>query len=139
MDLGEVIERSGSFRIEDAVVSAIVLELEPTLFDIDVGCTVFAHSAKLDQMCMRADVTHSKDQIEGAEHVVVQRLNGTSAALHRKRGRRLLGEMDEHVWAEVLQQLDQSLVILRKIAATERDRMNLVLQAVRRVPPLNAL
>src|SRR6516162_7398081 len=35
-----MVERSGAFGIKDTIAPAIMLEFEPTLFDIDVGRTV---------------------------------------------------------------------------------------------------
>jgi len=67
MNLGEVIKRSRLLGEREQIRPAVVLNPDITLFYIDVGRSVFAHRAELDQVAFRHMLANRIDDIERAD------------------------------------------------------------------------
>ena len=80
-------------RKKKLVSSALMLDFNPTLFDVDVGRAVLAHGTQLDDVRITGEVSNSKHQIVGHQKIVLKGDIGIFVINQRIRGRRLLGVM----------------------------------------------
>ena len=103
--LREVVEGAGPLRVEDAVLAALVLDLEPPLLDVDVGLAVLAHRPELDEVDVAVDVGDRVHHVEVADDVVRLRVDRVRLVDHRVRRGALLAEVDDRVGAEVADHL----------------------------------
>lgn len=94
-DLGGVVERRGLAGEEELALAALVLDLDPALFDVDVGSAVFAHGADVDDMGVAGEVAQCPDQVVGDEQVVGDGAVGVLVVDQRIGGGGLLGVVDD--------------------------------------------
>ena len=97
MDFREVIKAEGLLREGQSVAAPVVFDLEVAFFDIDVRRTVLSHRAQLHEMGFGALALNAKQEIQGADDVVMLGVDGVGAPLHRVGRRGLLGIVDDCV------------------------------------------
>ncbi len=95
VDLGQVVEGPRLLRVGQGVGPALVGDLDETLFDIDVGCSVLTHGAELDQMDRRVVLGDGVQEVERAHHVIDLCVHGVLTVDHRIGRRTLFGEMHD--------------------------------------------
>ena len=105
VDLGQVVEGPWLLRVGQRVGPALVGDLDEALFDVDVGRSVLAHRAQLDQMDRRVALGDGVEEVEGADHVVHLGVDGVLAVDHGVRRRPLLGEMHDGFGLEARQRV----------------------------------
>ena len=92
VDLGEVVEGARALGVQDPVLAAVVLDLDPALLDVDVRRAVLAHRAELDQVDVAVDVGDRVHHVELADDVVGLRVDGVllarSSSTERRAARR---------------------------------------------------
>ena len=103
--LGQVVEGPGLLRVGQHVGPALVGDLDEALFDVDVGRSVLAHRAQLDQVDGRITLGDGVQQVEGAHHVVDLGVDGVLAVDHRVGSRALLGEVHDRLGLEALERV----------------------------------
>ena len=103
VDLGQVVEGAGLLRVRKRVGPTLVGDLDETLFDVDVGGSVLAHRAQLDQVDGRITLGDGVQQVEGAHHVVDLGVDGVLAVDHGVGSGTLLGEVHDRLGLETLE------------------------------------
>ncbi len=99
--LRQVVVRAWSLGIQHPVLAALVLDLDPAFFDVDVRRAVRAHRPELDQVDVRIDLGDRVQHVQRADDVVDLGVDGVLAVDHRVRRGPLLGEVHDRVRAEV--------------------------------------
>ena len=97
VDFREVVEAAWNLGKGQGVGASLVLDGDKPFLDRDVGCPVFAHGAKLDQVGLGRAIVHREQKVQGPDHVVVLGEHRPLAVDHRERGAALLGEVDDGV------------------------------------------
>src|SRR5579875_3667162 len=97
-----------------------MVDFDKTLFDIDIGSAIFAHSAELDKVAVGGEFFDGVKDIERANEVVGLGEDSVLAVNHRIGGGTLLGEVDDGFRLEVAKDGGQRFVI-RHIADTHLD------------------
>jgi hypothetical protein len=103
-DFRRVVERAGRAREQEAVLPALVRDLDPALLDVDVGRAVLAHGAELDDVAVGRVLEAGPDRVEGGFQVVAQGAPRRVEAHHRVGRGRLLGIVDHEVRPHVGEQ-----------------------------------
>ncbi len=111
VDLGQVIERPRLFGVWQSILAPVVLYLDETFLDIDIGRAVLAHGAQLDQVAFRGERLHGEENVQRADQVGDLGGQGVGAVDHGEGRRALLGEMDDGVGCEVFDQSRDEVVI----------------------------
>ena len=109
MHLRAVVEGARALGVDHPVLAALVLDLEPALFDVDVRLAVLAHRPELDEVDLTVDVADRVHHVEVADDVVRLRVHGVSLVDHRVRRGALLGVVDDRLGAEVADHLVDEL------------------------------
>ena len=100
MDLRQVVEGARPLGIQHPVRTTVVVDLEPTLLDVDVRRAVLAHGAELDQVNIRVCFGNRVQQIESSDNVVRLGVDRVFAVNHRVGGRTLFREMHDRIGSE---------------------------------------
>src|ERR1700691_1510144 len=64
--LREMVERAGLLRVREYVLAAVVLDLDISLFDVNIRRSIFAHRAELDEMAIMMELAEREEQVERA-------------------------------------------------------------------------
>src|SRR5664279_2346649 len=94
VDFGKVIKGTRLFGIRKNILTAVVVDGDVTLFDIDVRSTVLTHGSKFDEMTIRKNFTHGKQDVKCTDDVVHLSKDGVLAIDHRIGGGTLFGKMN---------------------------------------------
>jgi hypothetical protein len=121
VNLREVVEASGQLREREAVVPAVVLDLQPTFLDVDVRRSVLAHRPELDEMRLGNVPHHRVDDVERSDDIVPLRVRRVLAARHRVRRRRLLGVVDDCIGLELAEGVVDEACVLGDVADRDED------------------
>src|ERR1700733_1303867 len=95
MDLGEVIEGARLLGKRERVLTAVVLDGEETLLDIDVWGAVLSHGSHFHDVAIRGQFADRKQQIEGTDDIRDLGKDGVLVVDHRIGRGALLGEMHD--------------------------------------------
>ena len=95
--LGGMVEAGGLAGKQEAVRAALVIDIDPTLLDIDVRRPVFAHRAELDQVGIGCVAQHGPQDVVRGAQVVPQGQVRLGKAPHGVGRRRLLGVVHDHI------------------------------------------
>src|SRR5579875_3426851 len=101
MNFGKVIKRPRLFREGKHISSALVLDLNKTFLDVDVGRAIFTHGPQLYQMALWSVLAHGPQYVERAGNVIGLSEYGATLIHHGKRRRRLLTIMDNGFRPEI--------------------------------------
>jgi len=107
--LAQVVEGTRPLRVEHAIGAALVRDLEPTLLDVDVRCAVLTHRSELDEMDVGIDLLDGVEHVQGADHVVVLRVDGMLTVDHRIGRGALLREVDDRVGPEPVDHVERGV------------------------------
>ncbi len=118
-----MVERARLLREREYVLSAVVLDGEIPLFNIDVRRAVFTHGAELNQMTIWQRLAHGEQNVEGTDHIVDLREYRVLSVDHRVRRGALLGKMDDGIWLEGFQGGEQNVVV-RNVAHKNVDSLS---------------
>ena len=83
------------------VGAAVVRNLDKALFDIDIGRSVLAHRAELDQVALRHVLANGVNGVERADEIVDLGEHGMAPIDHRKWRAALLAVVDDCVGLEI--------------------------------------
>ena len=93
--LGEVVEGARLLGIREPVLTAVVLDVDEPLFDVDVRRAVLAHRPQLDQVGLGGQVLHGEQDVQRAHDVVDLGDHGVPARQHRERRGAVFGVVDD--------------------------------------------
>ncbi len=102
--LGQVVEGPGLLGIGQHVGAALVGDLDEALFDVDVGGAVLPHGPELHEVDRRVTLGDGVEQVERAHHVVDLGVDGMGPVDHGVGRAALLGEVDDGLGLEALEQ-----------------------------------
>ena len=103
--LGCVVPRAGKLGEGQPVLAAVVGDGEEAFLDVDIGRSILAHGAQLDEVRLRCVIAQGKEQVEGADHIVDLGHGGVGEVDHGERCAPLFREMDQGVGLGLLHQL----------------------------------
>src|SRR5262249_47279794 len=89
----------------------VVLDGDIAFFDVDIGRTVLAHGAELDEMTVRGEFANRKEHVQCADNVIHLSEDRVLTVDHRIRSRTLLGEVDDSFRLETLDHRSEKIVI----------------------------
>src|SRR5467141_4412602 len=107
----EVIKGSRLLREGNHVLAAVVLDGDVALFDIDVGCSVFAHGPQLDQVTIRQKLANAEKDIQCSHDVIHLGEYGVLPVDHRVRCRALFREVDDRLRLEGFERGSEKVVV----------------------------
>src|SRR3990170_450192 len=128
-----MVEGARLLRVGQPVPTAIVLDLNKALFNVDVGRAVLAHRAELDEVACRGELLQREEYVEVADNVVVLRVKRVPPVDHRVGRGALLGEVDDCLRAMALHDAGEELPVQQ---VTELDRYRLAAYLLPRLHPL---
>src|SRR5207244_7752221 len=99
-DLAQVVEGPRPLRVQDTVGAALVRQLQPALFDVDVRRAVLTHGSELDEVDVGVGLLDRVEDVQGADHVVVLGVHGVLAVDHRIGRGALFREVNDRVGTE---------------------------------------
>jgi len=94
----------GELGERQAVAPAVVVDVDPALFDVDVGRSVLAHRSQLHQVGVGRELVHGVEDVQRVDDVVVLREDGVLPVDQGVRRGRELAVMDDDLGFEVLEQ-----------------------------------
>ena len=106
-----MIERAGLLRVRKHVLAAVVLDLDVTLFDVDIRRAILAHRPELHQVTIVRKLSQRKQHVQCADHVVDLRERCVAAVNHRVGRGALLREMNHGFRLEFLNRSGQKFVV----------------------------
>mmetsp|Transcript_4627 Transcript_4627/g.19072 ORF Transcript_4627/g.19072 Transcript_4627/m.19072 type:complete len:343 (-) Transcript_4627:35-1063(-) len=120
--LGEVVEGVALLGVREGVGAAVVFDGDVTLLDVDVGGTVLAHGAELDEVALRGELLDGVAHVDGAHDVVGLGEHGAGAVHHRVRRGALLSEVNARGGLKRLKRGGEELVVA-DVADVELDAL----------------
>ena len=106
-----MVERSRRAREEEAILAALVRDVDPAFLNVDVWCAVLAHSAELDDVAIGRVLQAGPDRVERSFEVVAQRAPGRIEPHHRVGCRRLFRVVYRHIRPDVGEQLEHHAAV----------------------------
>src|SRR5208282_953594 len=101
VNLGQVIERARLLRVRQRVGAPVVRNLNKALFDVDVGGSVLAHRAELDQVALRHMLANRVNGVERTDQIIDLGEHRMAPIDHRKWRAALLAVVDDCVGFEI--------------------------------------
>ena len=109
--LGEVVEAAPLLGVGQRVGAPVVRDGDVALLDVDVGRSVLAHRAQLDQVAVGLDLLDGEQHIDGADDIVLLRVHRALPVDHRVGSAALLAKVHDGVGVELAECLPEELEV----------------------------
>src|SRR6266567_7897499 len=106
-----MIERPRLFWIRQNIRTAFMMDLDKALFNIDIGCAIFAHGTQFHQMTVRRKFLHGVQDVKRANDIVCLCENSVPTVNHRVRGGTLFGKVDYSLRLKRLKDCGNCLIV----------------------------
>src|SRR6266566_3641732 len=94
-----MIEGPGLSREGHLVFPPTKFYFEKPLRYLDIGSTIFSHSAQLNEMRALTEFFHCPKQIQGSDYIVLLRVSGVLPIDHTIGCRRLFTKVNNSIWS----------------------------------------
>src|SRR5579859_3902223 len=95
VNLGEMVKRARLLGEGQQILTAIMLDANEALFNVDVGCAVFTHGPKFDQVAVWLEFLDREQNVDSSDDIVDLAENGVLAIDHGVGRGPLLGKMND--------------------------------------------